>query len=165
MSATHPTTTAVAGFRIKGWHVLAGVTAFFAVIIAVDALFTVLAVRTFPGQVSVSPYEDGLLYNKRIAQEKAQAALGWRAGAAAEPGLVVLTVRDAQGRPIRGLAVTGRLERPATEAGRREPRFAETSPGRYEAAVGAINGAWDLTAEAADDKGRRFVAERRLTWR
>lgn len=163
MSAIHPA-AGKPGFRVTGWHVLAGVTAFFAVVIAVDVLFTVLAVRTFPGQVSVTPYEDGLLYNKRIAQADAQAALGWRASATAEPGLVVFTVQDAEGEPLRGLTVAGRLQRPATEAGRRESRFVETAPGRYEATTGAIDGAWDLTAEAVDAQGRRFVAERRLTW-
>lgn len=162
MSATHPVQPR--GFRFTGWHMLWGVTAFFAVIIAVDVVFTVLAVRTYPGQVSVTPYEDGILYNQRIAQQEAQAALGWRAAAEAEPGLVVLTVQDAEGRPVRGLTVTARLERPATEAGRRTPTFVETTPGRYEGTTGAIDGAWDLTAEAVDAGGRRFVAERRLTW-
>ena len=152
------------GFRITGWHVLAGVAAFFAVVIGVDVLFTVLAVRTFPGQVSVTPYEDGLLYNRRIAQADAQAALGWRAAAGAEPGVVVVAVRDAESRPLGGLTVSGRLQRPATEAGRRQVRFLETAPGRYEATTGSISGAWDLTAEAVDAQGRRFVAERRLTW-
>ncbi|MGA0604817.1 FixH family protein [Phenylobacterium sp. VNQ135] len=164
MSATH-TDAGEPGFRITGWHVLAAVCAFFAVVIAVDASFTVMALRTFPGQVSVTPYEDGLLYNQRIAQEEAQAKLGWRAAAEVAPGLVVLTVQDAAGRPLRGLTVTGRLERPATESGRRTPRFIETAPGRYEGATSAIEGAWDLTAEAVDAAGRRFVAERRLTWR
>ena len=58
------------GFQVRGWHVWAGVAAFFAVVIAVDATFTVLALRTFPGQVSVTPYEDGLLYNRRIGGHK-----------------------------------------------------------------------------------------------
>ncbi len=74
-----------AGFRVQGWHVLAMVTAFFAVVIAVDATFAVVAVRTFPGQVSVTPYEDGLIYNRHIAQMTAQDRLGWRVGAGAEP--------------------------------------------------------------------------------
>ena len=164
MSAIHPSAGTKSGFRVTGWHVLAGVCAFFAVVIGVDSVFTVLALRTFPGQVSVTPYEDGLLYNRRIAQAQAQAALGWRAAATAEPGVVVLVVQDAQGQPLRGLAVTGRLERPATEAGRRQPKFVEAAPGRYEGTTGAIDGAWDLTAEAVDAQGRRFVAERRLTW-
>jgi nitrogen fixation protein FixH len=152
------------GFRVRGWHVLAGVTAFFTVVIAVDATFTVLALRTFPGQVSVTPYEDGLLYNRRIARLEAQERLGWRAAAGAEPGQVVLVFRDREGRPLSALTLTGRLQRPATEAGRVELRFAETAPGRYVATTGRISGAWDLTAEAQGASGGAFLAERRLTW-
>lgn len=163
MSATDMTEP-TGGFRITGRHVLAAMVGFFAVIIAVDATFTVLAVKTFPGQVSVTPYEDGLLYNRQIAQAEAQARLGWRAAAEAGPGLVTVQFVDSDGRPVQGLTVTGRLERPATEAGKIAPKFAEVAPGRYAAPTGAIEGAWDLTAEAVDAQGRRFTAERRLTW-
>ncbi len=153
------------GFRLRGWHVAAGVCAFFAVVIGVDASFTVMALRSHPGEVSVTPYEDGLLYNRHIAQMEAQARLGWRASAAAEPGLVVVEIRDAVGDPVRGLTVTGTLKRPATESGRVSPRFEEAAPGRYEAPAGAVTGAWDLVAEARDGRGALFTAERRLTWR
>jgi nitrogen fixation protein FixH len=78
---------------------------------------------------------------------------------------VALTYRDRDGRPLRGLAVTGKLERPATETGRILLRFEEAEPGRYVATAGAIAGAWDLTAEAHGPAGGAFVAERRLTWR
>jgi nitrogen fixation protein FixH len=161
MSATH----SAAGFRVRGWHVLAGITAFFTVVIGVDAWFATLALKTYPGEVSVTPYEDGLLYNQKIAQLEAQAKMGWRAAADAQPGVVVLFVRDRDGQPVGGLTVTGKLERPATEAGRRMLNFQRVAPGHYEATTGAIDGAWDLTAEASDGQGRRFVAERRLTWR
>ena len=157
-------TPARPGFTIRGWHVLAGVTAFFAVIIAVDVSFMIMAIRTFPGQVSVTPYEDGLLYNRRIAQIEAQARLGWRATAASAPGEVMMTFRDRAGRPLTGLAVAGRLERPATEAGRVTLRFVEQAPGRYVAPAGRLSGAWDLTAEARGPTGGAFLAERRLTW-
>jgi len=151
-------------FEVRGWHVLVGVTAFFAVVGAVDAAFTVMAIRTFPGQVSVTPYEDGLLYNRHIAQMEAQDRLGWNATAGAEAGQVALAFRDGQGRPLSGLTITGRLERPATEAGRVALRFTEAEPGRYLAPAGRISGAWDLTAQAQGRAGGSFVAERRLTW-
>ncbi|PZQ63925.1 MAG: ferredoxin [Phenylobacterium zucineum] len=151
-------------FQLTGWHVLAGVTAFFAVVIAVDVTFMVMAIRTFPGQVSVTPYEDGLLYNKRIAQLEAQERLGWQASAEARPRAVELQFRDRDGAPVRGLAITGRLERPATETGRIALRFAEASPGRYVAPAGPAPGGWDLTAEAHGQGGQSFIAERRLTW-
>lgn len=152
------------GFRLTGWHFLAIILAFFVAIIGVDATFAVLAVRTFPGEVSVTPYEDGLLYNKKIAQVETQAKLGWRAGAAAMPGRVVLEFRDRTDAPVAGLAVSGKLERPATEAGRKVLAFREIEPGVYAAASDNLTGAWDLTAEAHDRAGHSFEAERRLIW-
>ena len=151
-------------FQVRGWHVAAGVCAFFAVVIGVDTSFAVMAYKTFPGQVSVTPYEDGLVYDRHITQMRAQERLGWRAGAEAGAGTVVLAFADRDGRPLQGLAVTAKLERPATETGRITPRFREIAPGRYEAPVGAIRGAWDVSAQARDRAGAVFVAERRLTW-
>lgn len=150
---------------LRGWHVGAGVCAFFAVVIGVDATFTVMALRSHPGEVSVTPYEDGLLYNRHISQMEAQSRLGWRASAVSEPGRIVLEFRDAADAPVTGLSLTATLKRPATETGKRAPRFRETAPGRYEAATGAISGAWDLAATAQDARGSRFETERRLTWR
>jgi nitrogen fixation protein FixH len=161
MNAAQP----IPGFRVTGWHVLAGVVAFFAVVIAVDVSFAVVAYRTHPGQVSVTPYEDGLVYNRHLAQMQAQEDLGWQAAAKAAPGVLVLEFVDRAGRPVVGLSVTAKLERPATEAGRITPRFQDVGLGRYEADLGTIEGAWDVTAEARDAAGHLFVAERRLTWR
>lgn len=151
------------GFRLTGWHVLAAVTGFFAVVIAVDVTFAVLAYKTFPGEVSVTPYEDGLIYNRHLAQLDAQEKLGWKAGASATAGGVEVVFLDRAGAPVSGLALTGKLERPATEAGQVTPRFHETAPGHYLAPL-AVHGAWDLTVEARDAKGRMFTAERRLAW-
>lgn len=157
-------TPSESGFRLTGRHVLLMVVAFFGVIIAADAFFTVLALRSFPGQVSVTPYEDGLMYNRKLAQLEAQARLGWRAAAAAEPEAVTLEFRDRTGGPVQGLKITGRLERPATEAGRITLAFVEASPGRYVARPGRLDGVWDLSAVAIDPAGHRFEAGRRLTW-
>jgi nitrogen fixation protein FixH len=158
------TPAAESGFRVKGWHVLAGIVSFFAVVITVDVIFTVIALKTFPGQVSVTPYEDGLLYNRKIARLTQQEELGWRAGAAAEPGGVVVKMLGADGQPLEGLSVRGSLQRPATEAGRVVLTFREEAPGRYAAPAAGLAGAWDLTAEAVDAQGRRFEAGRRLEW-
>lgn len=152
------------GFRIRGWHVLAAVIAFFGVVIAVDVTFLMAAYRSYPGQVSVTPYEDGLAYNKHMAQQRAQAALGWRASVATAPNAVVVDVLDATGAPVAGLEVTGLLSRPATEAGRLSLAFAETVPGRYVARAAPPPGGWDLALSAHGKDGARLEAERRLTW-
>lgn len=152
------------GYRVRGWHVGAAVTAFFAVIVGVDVSFAVIAYRTHPGQVSVTPYEDGLLHDRQVAQFHAQSRLGWKATAQARPGALILTYADRGGRPLTGLTIAARLERPATETGRVDAVFKETLPGQYEAAVGALHGAWDMTADARSGANTIFIAERRLTW-
>ncbi|MFN3522777.1 MAG: FixH family protein [Phenylobacterium sp.] len=153
------------GFRIRGWHVLVAMIGFFGVITAVNAVMITLAIQSFPGQVSVTPYEDGIAYNRRLAQMAAQERLGWRAVAGVRGEEVVVEIRDRLDGPVEGLKVTGRLERPATESGRINPAFKEIAPGVYAARAGAMSGAWDLTFDAVDAGGRRFEGERRLMWR
>ena len=148
-------------FRITGWHVLVSVVAFFGVVIAVDSLFLVLAYRSHPGQVSVTPYEDGLAYNRAVAQRRAQAAMGWTATAAPDAGGVVVEIADAKGQPVSGLQLTGLLRRPATEAGEHPLKFAEAAPGRNRAPAKPAAGAWDVHVQS---QGQVFQAERRLTW-
>ena len=148
-------------FRITGWHVLFSVVAFFGVVIAVDSLFLVLAYRSHPGQVSVRPYEDGLAYNRAVAQRRTQAAIGWSATAAPDAGGVVVEIADAKGEPVTGLELTGLLRRPATETGELPLTFEEAAPGRYRAPAKPAAGAWDVHVQS---QGQVFQAERRLTW-
>ncbi|MDP3803546.1 FixH family protein [Brevundimonas sp.] len=150
-------------FVVKGWHVAAGVVAFFALVVGVDAAFLVMAYRTHPGQVAARPYEAGLIYNAELERLRVQDALGWRAGAEARANGLDVLMQDREGRPLTGLRVSATLQRPATEQGRAEVVLGETAPGRY-AVDRALSGAWDARIEAADDAGRTFIAERRLTW-
>lgn len=152
------------GFRIAGWHVLVAIIAFFGVIVAVDGAFLVAAYRTFPGQVSDTPYEDGLAYNRTVARRQAQLALGWSASAAVDGPSVVVEMRDRVGAPLEGLKVRGALRRPATETGKIELAFVETAPGRYAARTAPASGGWDLKIQAARGASEGFEAERRLTW-
>lgn len=150
-------------YVVRGWHVALGVGAFFAVVVGVDAVFLTLAYRTHPGQVAAKPYEAGLLYNAELDRLRLQDALGWRVGATAAPGSVLVVVHDRDGRPLEHLAITADLQRPATERGREALSLQEGSPGRYRARH-ALSGAWDLRIEARDPEGRTVLADRRLTW-
>jgi nitrogen fixation protein FixH len=152
--------------EVRGRHVLAGMVLFFAVIFAVDGAFMYFAIRTFPGQTVDNPYEAGLAYNRTLEVRRAQAALGWRAEVEpGEAGVIDVAFRDREGRPVTGLDLSAKLERPATEAGRIEPAFHEVGPGLYRTSTGAAPGGWDLTVSAADKAGRSFGFEHRLVWR
>ncbi|WP_374569796.1 FixH family protein [Phenylobacterium sp.] len=152
------------GFRLRGWHVLVILVAFFGVVSAVNAVMITAAIGTFPGQVSVTPYEDGIVYNKTLAQMASQERLGWRAAASVEEGAVMIRVVDRLGQPVEGLRLNCKLERPATETGRLTPAFKEVSPGVYRAHPGVTAGAWDLSFDATDAAGHRFEGQRRLMW-
>lgn len=161
---TAPVPEARPPFVVKGWHVAAGVVAFFAVVIGVDSVFLTLAYRTHPGQVAPRPYEAGLIYNAELERQRAQTAQGWRAAAEAGPDGVTVLMQDRDGAPLRGLTVIATLQRPATEHGRSVLTLTETAPGRYGAARAGLSGAWDTRIEARADSGPVFIAERRLTW-
>lgn len=150
-------------FVIKGWHVLVAFVLFFGADIAVNAAFMVSAYRTFPGETSVTPYEDGIAYNKALAQQRAQAALGWRLTAGLEsPGRIRVEAFDRAGAPLRGLHLTARLQRPATEDGARVVTFGEIAPGAYAAPAPGLSGAWDIDVTAHDSAGHTMLAQRRL---
>ena len=163
-------------FEIRGWHVLAGLVAFFGAVIAVDVGMAVQAYRTFPGEVSAAPFEDGLAFNHTLAERAQARALGWRAKVRATVlgaggnnlsgrALVEVAIDDRRGLPVKGLRLSGRLERPATEAGRVSLLFTETRAGVYQALAPETPGAWDLTLTGADGSGAPFDAESRITWR
>lgn len=150
--------------QITGWHVLIGVVAFFALVIAVDVVFMVLAYRTFSGQVASNPYEAGLAFNQTLAQRQREASLGWSAAVETEAGkAVVVRVLDRAGQPLDRLSLTGTLERPATETGRQVLDFKPLGDGRY-TALAQLDGAWDLRAVARDSKNS-FELEARLVSR
>lgn len=151
-------------FVIKGRHVLAGLILFFGIIIATDALFMVLAYRTFSGQVASNPYEAGLAYNRTLEERARQQALGWSATLTDAGDHLTVSLTDRDGQPVSGLTVTATLERPATEAGRETLVLKPTGDGTY-AAPFRLTGAWDVTILAEGAEGRRFNAERRLVRR
>jgi nitrogen fixation protein FixH len=156
MSLVTPTT-----FELKGRHVLAGLIAFFLIVISVDLYFSTLAYKTFSGQAADNPYEAGLLFNRTLAQRRAEAALGWTAAVTQSAGLVELTFTDKTSAPIEGLRVSGTLTRPATETGRLAVTFTTNGEGRYKAALPA-HGAWDLHATAVNADGKAFDVDSRL---
>lgn len=152
-------------FILTGWHFLAMITGFFAIVVGVDIYFAVLAYRTFPGESAANPYEAGLAFERTLDDRAREAALGWRAEAVqGVDGGVTLTIEDKTGAPIPGLAVAGSLRRPATEQGRKDVVFAATTPGQYQLAPAVRGGAWDMALVARDQEGHAFEISRRLVW-
>lgn len=160
--------SAATEFRIRGWHVLAMMLAFFGAVIAVNVVFAVIAVQSFPGEDVRRSYLQGIQYNDTLAQRREQAALGWQASAAlapnAEGAVLEVVLRDRDGVPIDGATLSGELQWPTTDSFDRAATFEARGDGRYVAQLGDLHpGRWRLRAHAERDSGSLdFEAE--LTW-
>lgn len=155
-------------FRLTGLHVLAMFVAFFLTIIAANAIFITMAVKSFPGEQEKKSYLQGLAYNDRLKAREVQAALGWTAEIASvrlESGKTEIDVVFASSMtaPISGLTITGSLSRAVDDESDHAVEFHAIAPGRYRAALdGVAPGAWRMAATATNDRGAVFILEKRL---
>jgi nitrogen fixation protein FixH len=89
---------------------------FFFVIASVDAVMVTLAVRTQTGLVTEHPYEKGLAYNKIVAADAAQEALGFSGKISYDAGMIIFTLRDKNQQIIKPERADAKFTRP-TKAG------------------------------------------------
>ena len=156
--------------ELRGVHVLAGLLAFFAAIIAVNVAFAFIAVRSFPGEDVRRSYLQGLQYNETLAARRAQAELGWRVTAGLrqgdEGGVVEVVVTGRDGAPVAGAHLTGDLQWPTDSRHDRALNFQSAGAGRYTAPVPDLtSGRWRLRARAESTSGDALDFESELTWR
>lgn len=154
--------------ELTGRHVLLYVLIGFAIVLAVNVAFIVLALRTFPGEDVRNPYEQGLQYNRTLAARERASALGLRAEAAFShaadnAGVVIRLEREAD-TPVRGALMTGTIRRPTSDQFDQDLTFTEISDGVYRAPLPMLApGQWDVRVNAAID-GEEFPLNARLTW-
>jgi len=114
------------------------IVAFFAVVIAANAVFIYLAVTTYSGLDTAQAYEEGLHYNRFLRAAAEQAELGWQATIEARreadgEAVVVATLRGPDGQPIDGLDAVGRIVRPTRKGADVSVTFSGEGEGRYRA--------------------------------
>ncbi|WP_276718233.1 FixH family protein [Pseudooceanicola nitratireducens] len=139
------------GFRLKGWHVLAGFTAAFGIIITVNLVMATQAIRTFPGLEVKNSYVASQEFDDRRAEQQ---ALGWTIFADWQDGMVHLSITDADG-PVRVRdlhAVVGRATHVNDDV---EPAFAFNGT-VYEAPLDLGPGNWNIRMTALAEDGNRF---------
>ena len=156
--------------EVTGRTVLVWLVAFFAVVAAVNVAMIRAAVSTYGGLETESSYQAGLAFARETADARAQDALHWRVDARLSPagagatGLMV-DARDADGRPLRGLAATARLVHPADQRDDHAVALRETGPGEFRGTALAAAGQWDLVIELAREGKRVFRSRNRVLLR
>jgi len=152
--------------EFKGWHMLAIMIAFFAVVIGVNLTLAFLANSTWSGLVVANGYVASQKFNADEAEARAQAARGWVVHARHGADRVTITFADRSAAAIAGLTVTGALQRPTTDRNDEALAFTESAAGTYAAPAKLGPGIWDIAVIASDETGAvayrktfRFLAE------
>ncbi len=150
---------------MTGWHVLWIALGAIGIVVLVNIFFVFAALRSHSGVDVGDAYTLGLAYNDHIAERERQAALGWSAEVAAAstgPGQIEITISlvDAEGLALSGLALGGELRRVVESRSDQAISFTERAPGTYVGfAQVAFPGRWEGRFHAEDLSGRRFDFE------
>jgi nitrogen fixation protein FixH len=153
---------------LTGRTVFVCLLAFFGVVVGVNVILTVLAIRTLPGTEVDSAYRASVGFNVEIAAARAQAARGWQIAARIEHApdgraAVQVDARDAHGSPLTGLTLAVRLQRPTDKRADRNIDLAEGESGIYRGADDDIApGQWDVVIEASRTGERLFLSRQRV---
>jgi nitrogen fixation protein FixH len=156
------------GFRLTGKHVLAMFIVFFGVVLAVNVVMMRIAVTTFSGVESETPYKNGLAYNTRLDSAKRQATLGWTVDARVTRALdgrttVVVDAKDKSGRAITDLAGIVRFERPTDKRMDRQADIVRAGGGRYTAELAGVGaGLWEVVVLFGEGGPTEFESRNRL---
>ncbi|OYY30812.1 MAG: hypothetical protein B7Y65_00330 [Azorhizobium sp. 35-67-15] len=152
--------------ELTGRMVLFIILAFFGVVVGVNVVMARFAVSTFGGVETESSYKAGLAFRSEEEAAAQQTTRGWNVEAdMTSQGLerhIVLIVRDAAGKPLSGLEVTGRLFHPTDARGDVILALAGLGNGRYTGAVTAHAGQWDLMLDLAQGGQRLFRSKNRV---
>ncbi len=153
---------AAQGSPLTGGKVLAMLLTFFVVVFSVNGLMMYDAVSTFRGQIEDHPYEAGLKYNSELAAAAAQEQRGWKVDVSLTDG-VRATFRDAQGRALEGLTVSGAFMALADRKRDRAFALRETGPGVYTVETPAPAGVWEFEIIAKRGDEILFRSQNRIT--
>ncbi|MEM7638697.1 MAG: FixH family protein [Pseudomonadota bacterium] len=144
--------------RLKGWHVLVILMAFFGVMFTVNGIFLFHAITSFPGEDVKKSYVQGLNYNDTLAARAAQAELGWSAEAGWQDDQLIFRLRDDQGIALSNMSVIGEIRRHATRSEDRVLVFNASGAGEYVVPDTPLeSGQWTLRIDVYDPQAETLL--------
>lgn len=156
--------------ELTGRKVLLYLVASFAIVFAVNGYMVKAAISTFGGVETQSSYKAGQQFEHEVETAERQAALHWHVDGKLtrdKDGEAVLdvTVRDAQGLPVTGLAALARLAHPADERLDHVVPLHRIGAGAFSGAVAAKPGQWELMIDLDRGGNRVFRSRSRVSLR
>jgi nitrogen fixation protein FixH len=138
--------------ELTGRHVFFITAGAFAVIIGVNVVMAVSAVRTFPGLEVKNSYVASQTFD---ADRAAQEALGWTVNAEVDDDLMRLAITDRSGRPVEPAALSVLIGRTTSTADDQRPAL-DFDGSAFVAPVALGSGLWTLRIEAEAADGTAF---------
>lgn len=139
--------------KFTGKHAAIVFVGAFAIIIGVNLFLAFSAVKTFPGLEVKNSYVASQEFDTR---KEAQLALGWTVKAEHTGGLLILSIKDKDGKPVKAETLEAVLGRATHVRDDVVPpfRFDGTA---YVAPVELAGGNWNIRMKARAQDGTEFV--------
>ena len=139
---------------ITGRHMLAMFLAFFGIVFAVNMFMATVAIRSWTGLVVENSYVASQHFNNDVAELKKYAELGVTHRLHIEQGRLLLSLQNADGKPVDADNVQIQFERPFGATREQNLAAARVAPGQYEASATLAAGIWNgqLSAQLSGEK-------------
>ncbi len=135
--------------QFTGWHMLAVMVAFFGVIVSVNFYMAFSAINSWTGLVVENSYVASQQFNTKLANAKAQTAMGWQGGLAYENRTLVFTLHGPDNAPLPVQTVNIALSRPIGVTGDQSVTLTAASGGTYTAPLDLDAGVWNAQIVAS----------------
>lgn len=152
---TDPTTQSPVR-QFTGWHMLAVVCSFFAVVIAANLTMALFATGSWTGLVVKNSYVASQQFNEQLMNARAQDELGWKSEIAYAAGQIRFTVHKKEGAGLSGAQVTAKLTRPVGIEQDHTITMIENRPGIYQHDGVLAPGVWNVEVLAQVKAGTDY---------
>lgn len=151
--------------EFTGRHMLVIMVAFFSVIIAVNLTMAFFARSSWTGAVVENTYVASQQFNRKAAEGRAQAALGWTADLAIADGKVSYRLTDSLGDMVTASQATASFRRPAHAGEDQQVALIRQPDGSLSAPVELRDGSWIVEIDTEVGLEHPYRDTRRLILR
>lgn len=134
--------------EFTGRHMLAIMVAFFGVIIAVNLTMAVLARTSWTGLVVENTYVASQQFNAKMAETRAQAALGWTSTLTFAEGRARYALRDKRDHPVAMKSVAMTFKHPVDDREDEHVVLVRDPDGSFHSEAALPDGVWLVEVEA-----------------
>ena len=151
--------------EFTGRHMLVIMVAFFSVIIAVNLTMAFFARSSWTGAVVENTYVASQQFNRKVAEGRAQAALGWKAELAMADGKVSYRLTDSLGDMVAARQAMASFRRPAHAGEDQQVALIRQPDGSLSAPVELRDGNWIVEIDTEVGLEHPYRDTRRLILR